>query len=135
MDDFVAKLRANNYETRPRINDFVEKNRPNEYETRPRINEFSGKTRKKNYETGPRINDFVEKNRPNDYETGPRIDDFFEKNRKNQNCRRKPEGQQRSGFGGSSFCHEKIEVMLQIHSKTRYETRRSVSTELNNNIY
>ena len=43
--------------------------------------------------------------------------------------------QQRCGFGGRPFSHEKIEVMLTMCCKKQYETRPPVTRELNNNIY
>ena len=70
------------------------------------------------------------------YKEIPEIDVFFEKKiAKKIFAEGKPEEQQPSRFGGPSFSHGKIEVMLQIYSKNQYETHPSVSRELNNNIY
>ena len=55
----------------------------------------------------------------------PRINDFFEKKekRKKQIYNGRAEEQQRFRFGGLSFCHYKIAVMLQKCCKNQYETR------------
>ena len=57
------------------------------------------------------------------------------KSRKKKISDLKRQVQQRGGFGGSSFSHEKTGDMFKIYCKNQYETHRPVSRELNNNIY
>ena len=57
-----------------------------------------------------------------------------QKTKKNFSRSKRPV-QQRTGFGGSSFSHEKTGDMFKIYCKNQYETHASRSRELNNNIY
>ena len=85
---------------------------------------FASKT-KKRCEARPRMDDFPEKTIKKNVEDRPKNNDFFEKSKtanKKKN-RRRTEEQQRTRFGGSSFCHYKIAVMLQKCCKNQYETR------------
>ena len=62
---------------------------------------------------------------------------FFEKKKveKKKLSDLKRQVQQRGGFGGPSFSHEKTGDMFKIYCKNQYETHASRSRELNNNIY
>ncbi len=57
------------------------------------------------------------------------------KSRKKKLSDLKRQVQQRGGFGGPSFSHEKTGDMFKIYCKNQYETNASRSRELNNNIY
>ena len=92
--------------------------RNKKYEAGPSASE-----EKKNYEAGPRIKNLGGKKGAKRYEAGPKNNDFSKKKKTKKNfSRSKRPVQQRTGFGGSSFSHEKTGDMFKIYCKNQYET-------------